>query len=390
MTATTVNAPQTWVDSKRYGWLISILPMLLPLLAIGYASSYENDLLWWIGPMIVFILIPVLDVFWGEDTSNPPESVVRELEKQKYYRYAVYAAIVLEMISFVVASYVAASWNLPWHAYLGLAVTTAMMTGISINTAHELGHKNDLLERWLARIGLAPTWYGHFVVEHNYGHHKRVATPEDPATSRFGETFWAFYPRCVTGSFRSAWHIEKERLERRGLPVWSIQNENLQAWAVSLVLWAGLVAWLGLAVVPFLLIQAIYGSSLLETVNYLEHYGLKRRKRADGSYERTAPEHSWNSNHVVTNIFLYQLQRHSDHHANPTRSYQALRHFEEAPQLPAGYAPMILAAYVPPLWFSIMNKRVFKHYNGDLSRVSVHPGKEAYARAEFDRLSREA
>lgn len=372
-----------WVDNKRRAWLLAILPMVLPLLAIGLGMHYEQPIGWWLGPMLVFVLIPILDVLFGDDKNNPPEEVVAQLERQKYYRYAVYLAVIAELVSVVVSAWVAANWNLPWHAYLGLSLTVAFATGISINTAHELGHKNNTFERWLARLALAPTGYGHFVVEHNYGHHMRVATPEDPATSRFGETFYAFFPRTVIGGLRSSWHIEKARLARRGLPVWHWRNENLQAWSLSVLLWSGLLIWLGPKVLPFLLIQAIYGLSLLEVVNYLEHYGLLRKKRADGLYERCTPEHSWNSNHIVTNIFLYQLQRHSDHHANPTRSYQALRHFESSPQLPAGYATMILVAYIPPLWFRIMNPRVARHYAGDVSRVNVAPGKERYASLEM-------
>ena len=169
--------------------------------------------------------------------------------------------------------------------------------------------------------------------------------------------------------------FEAERLQRFNKSVWSADNENLQSWAMSVVLFGGLLIAFGAVIVPYLIIQAIYGFSLLEVVNYLEHYGLLRRKNADGRYERCMPEHSWNSNHTVTNLFLYHLQRHSDHHANPTRHYQALRHFEESPQLPAGYAAMILLAYIPPLWFAVMDKRVIRHYQGDLSRIRFAPGK---------------
>jgi alkane 1-monooxygenase len=210
-------------------------------------------------------------------------------------------------------------------------------------------------------------------VEHNRGHHVRVATPEDPATSRFGETFYEFFPRCVIGSFRSAWQIEKRRLEREGKSVWHWSNDNLQAWAMTALIWGALLAWLGWIVLPFLLVQAVYGGSLLEVVNYLEHYGLCRQKKADGTYERCQPHHSWNSNHIVTNVFLYHLQRHSDHHANPTRSYQALRNFEDVPRLPSGYSAMILLAYVPFLWFRVMDPKVVGHFGGDMSRANIKP-----------------
>ena len=150
-----------------------------------------------------------------------------------------------------------------------------------------------------------------------------------------------------------------------------LQNHNLQAWGLTLVLFGALVAWLGWMALPFLLLQAVYAISMLEVVNYVEHYGLLRPRDASGRYVRCEPEHSWNSNHLVGNLLLYQLQRHSDHHAHPSRRYQALRHFESAPQLPAGYATMITVAYLPPLWFEWMDRRVMAHYRGDLGLVNV-------------------
>jgi len=252
----------------------------------------------------------------------------------------------------------------------------------------KLGHKKNTLDQWLARIALAPSWYGHFYVEHNRGHHKNVATPEDPASSRMGETFWAFLPRTVMGSLKSAWELEAERLAKQGKGAWSVHNQNLQSWAISLLMFAAVVAWLGWAVLPFLVIQAVYGFSLLEVVNYLEHYGLLRQKGADGRYERCQPRHSWNSNHIVTNLFLYHLQRHSDHHAFPARRFQALRHFDEGPQLPSGYAAMLMVAYIPPLWFALMDKKVLAHYDGDISRANLHPSKRKALLARYGRMAR--
>jgi alkane 1-monooxygenase len=200
-----------------------------------------------------------------------------------------------------------------------------------------------------------------------------VATPEDPASARLGESFWAFLPRTFMGSLRSAWELEREWLARHGRRVWSIHNNLLTAWAMTVALFGGLTAIFGLRVLPYLLLQMVLGFPLLEVVNYLEHYGLLRQKRDDGRYERTRPEHSWNSNNVASNVLLYHLQRHSDHHANPMRRYQALRHFDEAPQLPTGYAGMILLALVPPLWRRVMDPRLLAHYGGDVTRANIHP-----------------
>ncbi|PFH26832.1 alkane 1-monooxygenase [Burkholderia sp. JKS000303] len=363
----------SWSDGKRYLWLLGALTITLPILAAQLALATGIHVFWWFGPLFAFGVIPVLDTLIGDDRDNPPESVVPQLERERYYRFIVYLATLVEYVAFFACVWIVGTHALMWYDYVGFALSLGAATGISINTAHELGHKTNRFERWLAKITLAPVAYGHFFVEHNRGHHVRVATAEDPASARYGESFWAFLPRTVTGSIRSAWRLEKARLARLGHSPWSWRNEVLHAWAMTVVVWAIAIAMAGRIVIPFLVIQAVYGASLLEVVNYVEHYGLGRRKLPNGRYERCTPQHSWNSNHVVTNLFLYQLQRHADHHANPTRSYQALRHFDDSPQLPAGYATMILFAYVPPLWYRVMNPRVVAHYGGDMAQSNIKP-----------------
>jgi alkane 1-monooxygenase len=330
-------------------------------------------LFWFWGPILIFGIFPPLDLVIGLDADNPPDSVLKWLEQDRYYRWCTYAFLPLQYAGLVFACALWASGDLTVVDKVGLAVTEAMVSGIAINTAHELGHKRDRLERWLSKIALAQSGYGHFFVEHNRGHHVRVATPEDPASARLGESFWAFLPRTVIGSLRSACELEREWLERHGRTWWGVHNNVLNAWAMTVVLFGTLTAIFGVRILPYLLLQMVLGFPLLEVVNYLEHYGLLRQKRDDGRYERTRPEHSWNSNNVASNVLLYHLQRHSDHHANPTRRFQALRHFDEAPQLPTGYAGMILLALVPPLWRRVMDPRLLAHYRGDMSRANVHP-----------------
>ena len=265
-----------------------------------------------------------------------------------------------------------------------------MVGGIAINTAHELGHKTKKYEKWLAKIALAQTGYGHFFIEHNRGHHVRVATPEDPASSRLGESFWEFLPRTAWGSLTSALHLERIRLDRMGKRFWTIQNDVLNAWAMTVVLFGGLIAVFGIEVLPWLIVQAVVGASLLEVVNYLEHYGLLRQKQEDGRYERCRPEHSWNSDNVASNVFLYHLQRHSDHHANPTRRYQALRHFEDLPELPSGYATMIVLAYATPLWWRVIDPKVLAHYDGDVTKANILPRKREKILAKYGAASAQA
>ena len=384
---------QVWRDKKRYLWLLGLiaptalfiaLPIIAGLNRLGWHVAAQ--LPFWIGPILIYVLLPALDLRFGADGQNAPDEVMEALENDRYYRYCTYAYIPCQYASLVAGAYLFTasdlSWlgvegSLSWFAKIGLALSVGALGGVGINTAHELGHKKVGLERWLAKITLAQSGYGHFYVEHNRGHHVRVATPEDPASGRFGETFWTFFPRSVVGGLRSAWELETARLRRLGLSPWSpkalLSNDVLNAWLMSVVLFGALIAAFGPAVIPFLVIQAVYGFSLLESVNYIEHYGLLRKTRANGRYERCTPEHSWNSDHLVTNLFLYHLQRHSDHHANPTRRYQTLRSMAESPNLPSGYASLIGLTYFPPLWRRLMDHRVLAHYGGDITRVNIAP-----------------
>src|ERR1700730_12707879 len=407
---------KVWQDKKRYLWLmglivptllLTILPIVWTMNQFGWQTA--SQVLFWIGPILLYILLPALDLRFGGDGQNPPDEVMEWLENDKYYRYCTYAFIPFQFGSLILGAYLFTASNLSWLGYggplswpakIGLALSVGALGGggvntapemgekkeafgagalggVGINTAHEMGHKKESLERWLSKITLAQTGYGHFYIEHNRGHHVRVATAGDPASSRFGETFWEFLPRSVFGSLRSAWGLEAQRLRRQGASPWNpktyLSNDVLNASLMSVVLWGVLIAIFGPALILFLVIQAVFGFSLLEAVNYLEHYGLLRQKNANGRYERCTPEHSWNSDHIVTNLFLYHLQRHSDHHANPTRRYQTLRSMDGAPNLPSGYAALIGLTYFPPLWRKLMDHRVLAHYGGDITRVNVQP-----------------
>ncbi|HKG39870.1 MAG TPA: alkane 1-monooxygenase [Conexibacter sp.] len=366
-------SPATWRDGKRYAWLLGLIVPLLPFIAWTWVELTGLSVFWWFGPILVFGIFSVLDVIVGMDAANPPDSIIKWLEQDRYYRWCTYAFIPVQYAGLVFACWLWSHGDLSTVDKIGLAFTMAMVSGIAINTAHELGHKRASLERWLSKVALAQSGYGHFFIEHNRGHHVRVATPDDPASSRLGESFWAFLPRTLAGSLRSSWELEVERLHRTGSGPWTYRNDILNAWAMTVGLYVVLVAVFGWVVLPYLLIQSFVGASLLEVVNYLEHYGLLRQKREDGRFERTAPEHSWNSNNVASNVLLYHLQRHSDHHANPTRRYQALRHMDEAPQLPTGYAGMIVLALFPPVWRRVMDHRLVEHYDGDVGRANIQP-----------------
>jgi alkane 1-monooxygenase len=377
--------PAAWTDGKRYAWLLGIIVPLSPFFAGLYWHLSGFGGFWYVGPVLVFVIFPLLDMAIGLDPTNPPDSVLKFLEQDRYYRWCTYLFIPIQYAGLVFACWMWSSGDLTVFESIGLALTMGVVGGIAINTAHELGHKRASSERWLSRVALAQTGYGHFFIEHNRGHHVKVATPEDPASSRLGESFWAFLPRTVAGSLRSAWAIEGTRLDRLGERHLSRHNDILTAWAMTVALFAGLALAFGPIVLPYLLAQAVIGFSLLEVVNYLEHYGLLRQKKEDGRYERCLPAHSWNSNNVASNVLLYHLQRHSDHHANPTRRYQALRHVDEAPQLPTGYAGMIVLAWFPPLWRRVIDPRLLHHYEGDVTRCNIHPRKLGRVLARYGR-----
>ena len=364
-----------YVDRKRYLWILSVLFPLQPLTGIYLHYLTGNEAWIFFGILTTYAIGPLLDWILGEDENNPPEEVVMQLERDKYYRRLTYAIIPLHFAALIGSAWYATAAGLAWWSYLGLAMVAGMTAGLAINTGHELGHKNSRIEKWLAKLVLAVPAYGHFSIDHNRGHHRDVSTPEDPASARMGESIYKFAAREIPGVFARAWNCEKERLENRGKSVWHPDNALLQSWGVSLAIAAGLIWAFGWAMVPWLLVHHVFAYWQLTSANYIEHYGLLRQKDERGRYERCEPHHSWNSNHIFSNLVLFHLERHSDHHSHPLRRYQSLRHFEDVPQLPNGYFGAYLLAYVPWLWFRVMDKRLLAlpHIQGDLDRINICP-----------------
>ncbi|MEX5636245.1 alkane 1-monooxygenase [Parafrankia sp. FMc2] len=362
-----------WQDGKRYMWLTALMVPLVTIAGFGLWHRTEFSLHWWITPLFVFVAIPLMERTAKRDSANVPEVVCATLEVDRYYRWCAYLYLLLAGAALLAGASAWSSNKLSPVAQLGVIFSVGTVTGVGITTAHELGHKRSSMERWLARLMLAATCYGHFYVEHNRGHHVRVATSLDPASARLGETFWRFWPRSVFGALRSAWALEAHRLRLRRLGVVSLRNEVLLGWLLTAALFAALILAFGSGVLIFLAAQAIVGISLLEGVNYIQHYGLSRAVTASGRPEKVGPQHSWNSDAVITNLSLFQLQRHSDHHTNPTRPYQTLRSFPDAPQLPASYAALLPIVFVPRAWFAIMNDRVVERYDGDVTRANIAP-----------------
>lgn len=361
--------------TRRY---IFLLPAFIPCAVFASWALVRLTgigLFWWLAPIAAFGVVPVLDRVIGSRPATEPTDT-DALERDPIYRWVTYLYLPAQYLSVIFACWLwsGGGWLMMSLAdKAGLLVTVGIIGGVAINVAHELGHKRASIERRLSKVALAQTCYGQFYVEHNRGHHRRVATVEDPATSRFGESLYHFVPRSVIGGLRSAWASEARHWARVGHTRWNRRNDILNAWAMSFGLYAVLVVWFGPVVLPWLVGQAAIGIFLLETVNYLEHYGLRRQKLANGRYESVSPLHSWNSDTLVANMLLFNLQRHSDHHVHPSRRYQMLRARAEAPQLPAGYGSMVLLALVPPLWRRVMDPRVLAHYGNDIRQVAPNP-----------------
>jgi alkane 1-monooxygenase len=331
-------------------FLIIFVPAALAVLGLYLGGAWT-----FLTPAFVFGLVPMLDLVLGRNQRNPDPERPPSL---MLHRLVAHLAAPVLVALVVWAAWVVTHRVLSPLEWVGLVLSVGICTGgIGITVAHELIHKASKLDRRLGQLLLLNVGYMHFYIEHLIGHHGRVATPEDPASARFGESFYRFYPRTVFGSWLSAWGIERERLQRLGLPRLHWRNQMLWFMALPLA-YGGLLSLFGWQAFPFFLVQCVVGFSLLELVNYLEHYGLERAALESGRYERVTIHHSWSSSQRLTNWFLVNLQRHSDHHVNAAKPYPMLLHIDDAPQLPTGYAGMVLLALVPPLFRRVMDPRV--------------------------------
>ncbi len=325
----------------------------------GYLGIYYGGV-WSFGSIYVgFVLIPIIEQWLPKSTENFPPEVEAKRVVARFFDVLLYLniPILYGLIGFFF--YRISLGGLATYEIVGMICNVGLVIGTSgINVGHELGHRSNPFEQTLGKILLLPALYMHFFIEHNRGHHKNVATPLDPASARLGESLYAFWLRSVTGGYWNAWQIESERLKKSGSPALSWSNEMLRFQVFQMGYLATVALVWGWSMLPFAIAIAVFGFLMLESVNYIEHYGLRRQLLANGRYENVGPQHSWNSDHELGRIFLYELTRHSDHHYKATRKYQVLRHFDESPQLPLGYPASIIASLLPPLWFGMMNKRV--------------------------------
>ncbi len=324
------------------------------LLALGAALGG----VWTFLPVaFIFGLLPVLDDRVGTHGVNPPSAPPGP---RWTWDLALWLFVPVQTAAIFLVLHRVTRGDVPLIEAIGLTVSLGVISGSGgIVIAHELMHRASRFPRALAEILMTEASYAHFCIEHVLGHHRHVATKDDPASSRRGEGVFSFVPRSIIGGAISAWRIETERVARRGI-VWSLADRRLRMPLVMAIVYTSIGVGFGAIGVLIFFAQSAMAVTLLEVINYLEHYGLTRREVAPGRYERVGPEHSWNSSHRVSNLYLFNLARHSDHHYLASRPYERLRHWDEreAPQLPSGYAAMLLVALVPPLWFKIMDPRV--------------------------------
>lgn len=312
-------------------------------------------------PLYAFSVLPLIEFLVPPDPKNLSEAEMELARQDKIYDFLLYLVVPAQYFMLFLFFRAVTLPDVPAYVLVGHVVSMGIMCGVmGINVAHELGHRKAKHERVMAKLLLLSSLYMHFIIDHNRGHHVRVSTPDDPSSARFGEMLYIFWIRSMWGCWLSAWEIEGKLMKQKGYAFWSIHNEMLRFQLIQAAALAGVGIFIGYLPMLLFFAAALIGGLLLETVNYIEHYGLLRKQLPNGRYEPVQPLHSWNSDHIMGRLLLFELSRHSDHHYRASRKYQILRHVDESPQMPTGYPGMVLLAHLPPLWFRIMNPRVRK------------------------------
>lgn len=310
-------------------------------------------------PIVVFGIVPLLELWMPSLKKNLSDSEKESKTANRFFDLLLWLNVPIVFGTLVYAFYTFNNSFLTTYEVVGLILSCGIVAGSNgINVAHELGHRQESWERFLGKILLLPSLYMHFYIEHNHHHHLQAATPEDPATARYNENLYKFWLRSVTQQYISAWRIQHKLRQVNNYSIFSVKNDMLWYTLIqmSYLVTVGIVfSW---STTLLAIAIAIVGFSLLEIINYLEHYGLRRVRKKSGRYEVVREIHSWNSNHALGRILLYELTRHSDHHYRASKKYQVLDYHDISPQLPYGYPTMMVIATIPPLWFSIVNKHV--------------------------------
>lgn len=359
------NAEPTYLFQviKKYGYLSIFILSSLPL--VSYAGMLFTGLpnLWAFFPLcFVFIIVPALDLILGRDSTNVLEDDEEDLSGERYYRALTLFCVPLFFAMLCFSMWVFVSAPLSFTGKLGWILSTGMFASVlAINTAHELMHKVTVIEPLASGFLLSLVCFSGFKIEHISGHHVHVSTPKDYSSAPLNQSLYGYLVGALSHNFFFAFTLEKRRLAKKGLSAFNVRNELIW-WHLLSTIWIIASYWaFSSAGLLFFVAQSVVAVLFLEIINYVEHYGLERKLLKNGKYEPVTPRHSWNSNFLFTNLLLFQLQRHSDHHAYPKRRYQILRHHDESPQLPFGYPTMMLLALFPPLFRRLMNPLAIRH-----------------------------
>jgi alkane 1-monooxygenase len=340
---------------------IKALKYLSPVIVyvLAWLAFTQTGWLTWCPMLYAWVLLPLAELFINPDAKNMSAAEEDLAKKNSIYDYMLYIIVVLQFAMLYKFLSVIQQHYLQWWEITGRVWTMGLLCGtFGINVGHELGHRVNKFEQALAKALLLTSLYMHFFIEHNKGHHKNVATPQDPSSARINESIYTFYFRTIIFSYLSAWKIANDEMRKKGLSILNIKNEMVQAHFIQLLFVSLILFVFSWPVTLYFLCAAAIGILLLETVNYIEHYGLRRKQVTEGKYERALPEHSWNSNHILGRLMLFELSRHSDHHYLASRKYQVLQHHDNAPQLPTGYPGSMILALIPPAWFYVMNRKI--------------------------------
>jgi alkane 1-monooxygenase len=336
-------------------------PFIIFILA--YLSFTGNGWMTFLPLYWAYLIIPLLELLIKPDETNLEAAEEEMAKNDRVYDYLLYMIVPLLYASIIFFLFSLKENGLTTADFIGRTLTMGLLLGaFGINVGHELGHRVSKFERLLAKLLLLPSMYMHFIIEHNRGHHKKVGTLQDPATSRENEPVFSFYLRTIIHGYKNAWEIANYDRIKKGKKVLSLKNEMVVYTLIQIAYLTIIFLVFGWQVGLWYFIAALGGILLLETVNYIEHYGLLRKEIEAGKFERAMPYHSWNSSHVMGRLMLFELSRHSDHHYMASRKYQVLRHHENSPQMPTGYPGMMILSLIPPLFFYVM-RRQMKKYN---------------------------
>ncbi len=356
------------MNRKKLNALKYMNVLVLPILA--WISFQTHGWLTYLPLIESFLFIPLLELTYTPDPRNLTDEKEALRKDDPIYDWQLYIMVPIQFGLLIMFLFSMQEVGLSLIDKAGRISAMGLMCGvIGINVAHELGHRKTWYEQLMAKGLLLTSLYMHFFIEHNRGHHKNVSTKEDPSSARYGEMLYTFWVRSVVFAYLSAWKLEAQRLKKKGNSPFSFRNEMIQFKLIQIGLTVGIGLLFGWVVMSYFIIAAVIGFLLLETVNYIEHYGLERDRKGD-VYERVMPYHSWNSDHKIGRLILFELSRHSDHHYIASRKYQILRHIDDSPQMPTGYPGMMLLATIPPIWFAVMNPRIRRIKESGLAQAA--------------------